>query len=83
MAGQKRIVLEKYDVVVHNDDRHTMDEVVAILCDVFGYPSGLAVKLMYQIHAVGVAFVARNVHEELAETYAARLRRYGLKVVLV
>lgn len=55
-----------YVVVMHNDHYTTMDFVVFVLLEVFGYDMDKAVTTMMQIHETGKAHVA-VLPKEIAE----------------
>jgi ATP-dependent Clp protease adaptor protein ClpS len=70
--------LPPYKVLLHNDDYHSMDYVVRVLCRVIHSLSrAAALTIMYQAHVSGVA-VATVCPQELAEHYRDGLRSYGL-----
>ncbi len=71
-----------YQVILHNDDIHSMDEVVLALCrSIPAMTLFRAITLMYEAHSTGRAIVIVCGKEE-AELYAERLGTYGLTVTL-
>jgi ATP-dependent Clp protease adaptor protein ClpS len=55
-----------YNVILENDDHHSMEFVVEVLRKVFGYSQGKSYQLMIQAHETGRAVVwtgAREVAE--------------------
>ena len=63
-------LLPPYHVILENDDHHSMEFVVEVLCKVLGCPSERAVLLMMEAHTTGRAVVwtgAREVAELKAE----------------
>ena len=66
-------LLPMYAVILHNDDVHSMDEVVAILMEVFGYSQLKSIGLMFQAHFQGQAVVMVT-HFERAELYCEKLK---------
>ena len=76
-SGGKKLPL--YQVVVHNDDHHAFEGVVAVLMRVTGCSEAAAVFYAGQIHANGKAAVART-HKELAELYQVRIQFLGSAV---
>jgi len=66
-----------YQVILHNDDRNTMDHVVGCLVSVFGHSVELATKIMLEAHSKGHA-VAEVEGETEARLHRDQLRSYGL-----
>jgi ATP-dependent Clp protease adaptor protein ClpS len=65
-------------VVLHNDDHHTMDFVVECLMRVFGHTADLAAKIMWEAHQRGRA-IAEVEDGDAARRHCAQLTGYGLK----
>ena len=71
-----------YRVILHNDDVHSTDEVVAALCkSVPSLSQRKAILIMLQAHVTGRATVVVCAREE-AEYYADRLGTFGLTVTI-
>ena len=69
-------------VVLHDDDVHSMDEVVVALCkSVPGLGEREAVLIMLEAHLSGRATVIVCAREQ-AEYYAERLGTFGLTVTI-
>ena len=75
----------KYNVVFMNDSVTSMDFVIQLLKELFGYDNARSFDIMMQVHEQGQAVVA-TYYYELAEqkalecTYAARRNGYPLDV---
>lgn len=50
-------LLPPYNVIIENDDHHSMVFVVGVICKVFGYPVERALQLMLEAHTTGRAIV--------------------------
>lgn len=61
-----------YRVLMHNDDKTTMDFVVTILCNVFNKDPEEATKIMWTIHTTGLG-VCGVYPREIAETRIGRV----------
>ena len=71
-----------YQVILHNDDHHSMDEViVALIRSVPGTDERKAILIMLEAHSTGRAVVIVCPQEQ-AEFYAERLGTYGLTVTI-
>lgn len=71
-----------YQVILHNDDHHSMDEViVALIRSVPGVNEHKAILIMLEAHTTGRAIVIVCPQEQ-AEFYAERLGTYGLTVTI-
>ena len=71
-----------YQVILHNDDHHGMDEViVALIRSVPGMDDRKAILIMLEAHTTGRAVVIVCPQEQ-AEFYAERLGTYGLTVTI-
>lgn len=69
--------IPRYAVILHNDDVHSMEEVVVILIKVFQFDADKAVELMLEAHYTGRSTVMVT-HFERAELYRDKLRSYTL-----
>ncbi len=71
-----------YQVILHNDDHHGMDEVIVALCrSVPGVSQNKAILIMLEAHLTGRATVVVCTKEQ-AEYYAERLGTFGLTVTI-
>jgi len=76
---------KKFNVVFMNDNVTSMDFVIQLLAEIFGYDNARSFDIMMQVHEQGQAVVA-TYYYELAEqralecTYAARRNGYPLEV---
>jgi ATP-dependent Clp protease adaptor protein ClpS len=71
-----------YQVILHNDDHHSMDEVIVAICrSVPGVGERKAILIMLEAHTTGRAVVIVCPQEQ-AEFYAERLGTYGLTVTI-
>jgi len=71
-----------YRVILHNDDHHSMDEVVlALIKSVPGLNERKAVLIMLQAHLHGRATVIVCAREQ-AEYYAERINTYGITATI-
>jgi ATP-dependent Clp protease adaptor protein ClpS len=71
-----------YRVILHNDDHHSMDEVIVAICrSVPGVGERKAILIMLEAHTTGRAVVIVCPQEQ-AEFYAERLGTYGLTVTI-
>jgi ATP-dependent Clp protease adaptor protein ClpS len=71
-----------YRVILHNDDVHSMDEVVgALRKSVPGLSTRKAILIMMEAHVTGRATVVICTREQ-AEYYAERLGTFGLTVTI-
>ena len=71
-----------YQVILHNDDHHGMDEVIVAICrSVPGINERKAILIMLEAHHTGRAVVIVCPQEQ-AEFYAERLGTYGLTVTI-
>jgi len=71
-----------YRVILHNDDHHSMDEVVVALCkSVPGLNERKAILIMLQAHLHGCATVIVCPREQ-AEYYAERIGTYGITATI-
>jgi ATP-dependent Clp protease adaptor protein ClpS len=71
-----------YRVILHNDDRHSMDEVVlALIKSVPGINERKAILIMLQAHLHGRATVIVCPREQ-AEYYAERIGTYGITATI-
>ena len=75
-------ILPPYSVILHNDEVHPMDYVVAALIkSVSSLTAQEAVGIMLEAHNNGLAVVVTCPLEQ-AELYRDRLRTYGLGVTI-
>ena len=73
-----REILPPYAVILHNDDYHSMDFVVAALLKIVAsLTTEAAIAIMFEAHNTGRAVVVVCPLEQ-AELYRDRLRSFGL-----
>ena len=65
-----------YNVVILNDEEHTMDYVVELLTKLFAHTRKTAVELTWRIHLTGRA-VVYTTHKEKAELKRDQVLAYG------
>lgn len=65
-----------YNVVILNDEEHTFDYVIELLCKLFRHPLATAKELTWRIHLSGRA-VVYTTHKELAELKRDQVLAYG------
>jgi ATP-dependent Clp protease adaptor protein ClpS len=70
--------LPPYNVILENDDHHSMEFVVDTLVKVFSYPQEQCVQLMMQAHETGRAVVWTG-PKEVAELKAEQISTYHEK----
>lgn len=74
----RTLLLPPWRVMLHNDDYHSMDDVVrALLVTVQTLTPERAVDIMLEAHETGVALVIVT-PKERAEFYRERLEAFGL-----
>jgi ATP-dependent Clp protease adaptor protein ClpS len=75
-------ILPPYAVILHNDDYHSMDFVVAaLLKSVSSLSTERAIEIMLEAHNTGQAVVIVCPLEQ-AELYCDRLKTFGLGVTI-
>ncbi|MGH2364887.1 MAG: ATP-dependent Clp protease adaptor ClpS [Chloroflexota bacterium] len=84
-AGEQELLtrfLPGYRVVLHNDDKNSMDHVVsALVKSVPSLEAEEAVRIMLEAHNNGKATVV-VVPKETAELYAQRIQTFGLTATI-
>ncbi|MBL8759629.1 MAG: ATP-dependent Clp protease adaptor ClpS [Phycisphaerae bacterium] len=73
--------LPPFKVLLHNDDVHDVEYVVATLIKAASLSYFPALKVTMEAHQTGVALVATT-HRELAEFYAERIASAGLTATI-
>jgi ATP-dependent Clp protease adaptor protein ClpS len=68
-------LLPPYNVILQNDDDHSMDFVVEVLRKVFGYPMEKSVELMLMAHETGCSVVWTG-PKEVAELKAEQMTTF-------
>lgn len=68
--------LPPYNVVILNDEEHTMDYVVELLGKLFAHPRKTSIDLTWRIHLTGRA-VVYTTHKEKAELKRDQVLAYG------
>jgi ATP-dependent Clp protease adapter protein ClpS len=66
IAPPKTSSLKKWNVIVHNDDVHTYDDVIAILMRLVNLDAATALKKTTEVDKKGLSIVATT-HKEHAE----------------
>lgn len=65
-----------YNVIIVNDEEHTFDYVIELLCKVFRHSVKTAQEMTWRIHLTGRAVVFTT-HKELAELKRDQVLSYG------
>ena len=78
---KRKLVIERFGVVLHNDDVNTMEHVVQALIDTFLCSPEQALRTMFYAHRHGSAICAVELLEP-AEFHYHRLCRHGLNASL-
>lgn len=65
-----------YNVIILNDEDHTFDYVIELLCKVFRHSLDTAQKLTWDVHSKGRA-IALTTHKEHAELKRDQVLSYG------
>ncbi|MEW4566507.1 ATP-dependent Clp protease adaptor ClpS [Tautonia sp. JC769] len=65
-----------YNVIILNDEEHTFDYVIELLCKIFRHSLARAQELTWRIHLTGRAVVLTT-HKELAELKRDQVLSYG------
>ena len=68
-------------VILHNDDRNTVDHVVYCLVKVFGHGVNMAVRIMTEAHKTGKS-IAEVESETEAQHHRDQLQSYGLSATV-
>ncbi len=68
--------LPPYHVIVLNDEVHTFEYVIELLCKIFAHPVDTAKEMTWRIHNTGRAIVLTT-HKELAELKRDQVLAYG------
>ncbi len=71
----RRRLLPPYNVILENDDDHSMDFVIEVLRKVFGYPQEKSFQLMLKAHEEGCAVVWTG-PKEVAELKAEQISTF-------
>lgn len=64
LLGRNTTTAPLYKVLLHNDDRNSMDHVVRALMKVFRYDEPAAVRIMLEAHQTGLALCAVEPFEQ-------------------
>jgi ATP-dependent Clp protease adaptor protein ClpS len=70
-------LLPRYKVLLHNDDKNSMDHVVRVLMRVFKFDVPECERIMLEAHRNGVALCAVEPFEQ-AELHRDQLRSFSL-----
>jgi ATP-dependent Clp protease adaptor protein ClpS len=65
-----------YNVILLNDEVHTFEYVIELICKVFGHAKTTAEELTLRVHLTGRAIVLTT-HRELAELKRDQVLAYG------
>jgi ATP-dependent Clp protease adaptor protein ClpS len=65
-----------YHVILLNDEEHTFEYVIELICKVFGHARTTAEELTLRVHLTGRAIVLTT-HRELAELKREQVLAYG------
>jgi ATP-dependent Clp protease adaptor protein ClpS len=65
-----------YNVIIMNDEEHTFEYVIELLCKIFGHSLSMSESLTWAIHVRGRAIVFTT-HRELAELKREQVVSYG------
>ncbi len=77
-AREDRVaLLPRYRVLLHNDDRNTMDHVVRSLMRVFGFSKEPCERIMREAHDTGIALCTVEPLEQ-AELHREQLMSFSL-----
>jgi ATP-dependent Clp protease adaptor protein ClpS len=68
--------LPPYNVIVVNDEDHTFDYVIEMLCKLFRHDVDTAKRMTWQIHTTGRSIVLTT-HKEMAELKRDQVLAYG------
>ncbi|MFO0950909.1 MAG: ATP-dependent Clp protease adaptor ClpS [Isosphaeraceae bacterium] len=68
--------LPPYNVIILNDEEHTFEYVIELLCKLFGHPLQTSIELTWRIHLSGRA-VVYTTHKEKAELKREQVLSYG------
>lgn len=71
-------LLPPYNVILENDDYHSVTFVVSVLCEALGYPVERSYQLMLQAHTSGRAIVWTGA-KEVAELKVEQIRTFHEK----
>jgi ATP-dependent Clp protease adaptor protein ClpS len=79
--------IKKWNVIFHNDDKTSMEFVIAVLTEIFGHTNKVATDLTHKIHEEGNAIVGNYIYEiaeqKASETLTiASKYSYPLKVTI-
>src|SRR3954451_9759317 len=65
-----------YNVVLHNDDDHSFDYVIAMLQQLFGYPPEKGYQMAFEVHTRGKVIVTTTTLEH-AELKRDQIHAFG------
>ncbi len=65
-----------YNVIILNDEEHSFEYVIELLCKIFRHPVNTAQDMTWKIHSTGRAIVFTT-HKELAELKRDMVLAYG------
>lgn len=73
---QKHKILPPYHVILHNDDDHSFDYVIAMMQKLFGHPREKGHLIAWQVHTQGRAIVDTT-SKERAELKRDQIHAFG------
>lgn len=76
-ADQRALNMPLYKVLLHNDDRNSMEHVIKVLMRVFQFESGMCELIMREAHQNGLALCTVEPLEK-AEHHRDQLQSYSL-----
>lgn len=65
-----------YHVILLNDDEHTFEYVIDMLCKLFGHSTQMAHQMALEVHRTGRVIVA-TLHKEAAELRQEQIQNHG------
>lgn len=65
-----------YNVILLNDNEHTFEYVIAMLCSLFGHSAQTAYQMAWEVHRTGRVIVA-TLHREAAELRQEQIHGHG------
>lgn len=81
VAEEFTTTLPRYRVLLHNDDRNTMEHVVRTLMAVFKFERDVCERIMWEAHTTGVALCAVEPLEQ-AELHRDQLQSSSLTATI-
>lgn len=69
-------ILPPYNVILLNDDDHTVNYVVRMMLELFGHPEDKGIKIAKEVHEKGRC-VVKTCSKELAELKQEQIHSFG------